>query len=219
MSTQEIPAASQDTARKTAVHFIGEATLIDPDFTLVPGLKWRENALKGKADMFYSLSGKVPFNGGLLPITVNVPAVNENGEVVQLGVESGEGAPTMVSDFQPESALKFHKEGDQVVFDETVITEGGAEFNPAFGVKHLVFRNGKTLKLSGLRITEPHYVKAHDVKAHDGGQKLVAEGWAASYEVVRERAVASGPVAALTLNAGARQAGRATKAAQQAIRL
>jgi len=208
MSTQEIPAAPQDTARKTAVHFIGEATLIDPDFTLVPGLKWRENAVKGKADMFYSVSGRVPFNGTLLPVTVNVPAVNENGEVVQLGVESGEGAPTMVSDFQPESALKFHKEGDQVVFDEHIVTEGGAEFNPAFGVKHLVFRNGKTLKLGGLRITEPHFVKAHD-----GGQKRVAEGWAASYEVVRERATASGPVAALTLNAGVRQAARATKAA------
>lgn len=214
MSIQEIPAASQDTARKTAVHFIGEATLIDPDFTLVPGLKWRENALKGKADMFYSLSGKVPFSGGLLPVTVNVPAVNEGGEVVQLGVESGEGAPTMVSDFQPDYALKTHKEGDAIVPDERIVTESGEEFNPAFGIKHLVFRNGKTLKLSGLRIAEPHYVRAHD-----GGQKLVAEGWVASYEVVRERAVASGPVAALTLNAGVRQAARPTKAAQQAIRL
>lgn len=200
--------------KKVATRHLGDVTFIEPAVTLVPGVNWRESALKGRPDMFYSVTGKVPLGGALIPVTVNVPAVGPDGQILRLGVEPAEGRASVVSDFQPEFALKAHKEGDTVVPDETVVSEDGTVFPPEFGLKHLINRGGKTVRFLGLRIAEPHLVATRD-----GGTKTVAEGWAASYEVVPDRAVASGPTATLSLGAAVSQAARATKAAVPAIRL
>ena len=210
----EVAEESNVQKKKVATRHLGDVTFIEPAITLVPGVNWRESALKGKADMFYSVTGKVPVNGSLIPVTVNVPAVGPDGNVARLGVEPAEGRASVVTDFQPEFALRCHKEGDTVVPDETVVSEDGTVFPPEFGLKHLINRAGKTLKFLGLRITEPHLVATRD-----GGTKTVAEGWASGYEVVPDRAVASGPKATLSLGAAVSQAARATKAAVPAIRL
>lgn len=210
----EIAEESNVQKKKVATRHLGDVALIEPAITLVPGVNWRESALKGKADMFYSVTGKVPVNGTLIPVTVNVPAVGPDGNVARLGVEPEEGCASVVTDFQPEFALKAHKEGETIVPDETVVSEDGTVFPPELGLKHLINRAGKTLRFLGLRIAEPHLVPTRD-----GGEKLVTEGWASGYDVVPDRAVAKGPKATLSLGAAVSQSARATKAAVPAIRL
>lgn len=187
---------------------IEHAVLIDPVIEIVPSAgtrnpksNWRERAKLGLPSLFYSVTGTVLAGDVAIKVTVNDIAckIDEQGQIIGLGVEptgvDADGNPvpqSQVSNFQADHCLKFHVDGEgSIVFDEPIPkTNEGVEIDPAWGLKHFVYRaQGKTLSLHNLRLAikdDPKF----------------ADGFCDGYEVVDEpRAVAHGAPRSLSLRA------------------
>lgn len=147
-------------------------TLHDVSLELVPGKNWQERAKEGRASMFFSASGDAVVAGQTLHVTVNLPAVDADGDLTLLGIEKpnkdGIVYRVKASDAQSGFAkIKCKVEGGKLVPEldadgqpvflpgQEIATPDGTPFDLRYGVKSLVNTDGsKTLRLTGVSLAD-----------------------------------------------------------------